>query len=373
MLKKPKKKFKKKTLGVTVLLLTVTLLLISMLLILFAAQYSALQQKITANLYRNQQAFEAAQAGLEVAIPYFQTNYTTIESQARKGFLKPYQNSSTQNVALANGSQYTFVYTNPTKNDYNLITITSTGINADGSSTRVISQQIQAYSSGIPTPTISSTTQGSVTLSGTSSITNTQTNSNIKAGNSVSISNSARTVTSSGTTSNSSALGSDVAQNNSDLSSLSTDNFFQSIFGASQVTVQNNADRSYSNVSNHTYNSNLNGTTGSIIWIDQLGGLATINSSTVIGSTSKPVILIVNGNLLLSGFATIYGLVFVLNPSTTVIINQNAIINGVIASTGDISFQGASALSYNTTVLNNLPTVNNAVNYAKVPASWKDF
>jgi Tfp pilus assembly protein PilX len=368
-----KSKHKKKHHGITVLLLAVTLLLISMLLILFAAQYSALQQKISANLYRNQQAFEAAEAGLEAGIAYFQTNYVAIKSNASGGYLTPYLNSSTQNVYLANGSKYSFVFTNPTSNNYQLITVTSTGVNADGTSTRIITQQIQTYGNGISAPTFTLITKGGLDFSSNAIIRNTTTNSNLNAGGSIDISNSAHTITSSGTTSTSSALGSDATENNSALSSLSADSFFQSIFGATQATVKSNANYTFSYVSNHTYNSNLDGVTGSLIWIDQLGGQATINSTTSIGSVSRPVILIVNGNLLIGGSATIYGLVFILNPTNDVTIRKDSTINGALSSTGNIKFQGDATLNYNSSILNALPSVNGVSNYAKVPGSWRDF
>ncbi len=364
---------KKKQNGVTVLIFTTSLLLISMLFILFATQYGLLQQKISADFYRNQQAFQAAQAGLEAALPYFQSNYSAIVAGRSGGYLTAYVNSSTHNVALANGSKYTFVYTNPTANNYQLIQVTSTGTNADGSSTRTLKQQIQAYKSGMPTPTVSLTTQGSVSLANTASINNTQTNANISSGSSISISPSADTTTSSGVSSTSTSLGNDVTQNSTALSSLSADNFFQNTFGVTQSALKSNATLSYTFLIDQSYNILLNGVTGAIIWVDQLGGTAFITSTTVVGSSAQPVILIVNGNLTLGGSAVINGFIFVLNPTATILIQQNAIINGAIASTGSLSFQNASALNYNSSILGAVPAVNINNDYAKVPASWRDF
>lgn len=362
----------KKYRGVSVLLLTVTLLLISMLLILFAAQYSALQQKITSNLYRNQQAFEAAQAGLEAAIPYFKTNYSAIVAGKSGGYLTPYMNSNTQNVTLANGSKYTFVFTNPTANNFNLITITSTGVNADGTSTRVISQQIQSSGTSITAPTVTMTTQGDISLKNSASINNTETNSNIISGGTVSFQNSSQTTISSGVGSNSGHTGSDIQQNNAAIGAMSTTAFFQSIFGASQSTVQSSANYTFTNNQDTNYNS-LNGVTNAVIWINQTGGQAVISNATTIGSPTQPVVLIINGNLDLKNSVTIYGLIFIMNSSDTIFEQNSVTINGAIATTGDMQFSNSATLNYKSTVLSALPSIGGTSNYAKVPASWKDF
>jgi Tfp pilus assembly protein PilX len=365
--------FKKSHRGISSLVLIFTLMLLSTLFILFAAQFSILQQKITANLYRNQQAFEAAQAGLEASIPYLEANYSTIVAAASGGYLTPYVNSNTQNVALANGSQYSFVFSNPTANNFQLITVTSTGTTADGTSTRVVTQRIKSYSSSIPVPTVTLGSQDDVSVGNTAVISNTFTNSNIIAGGSVSFSSSGHTTTSSGTTSSTSGLGSDVTQNNSALSSLSSGTYFRNVFGVSSSSLRSIANYTYSFLVDHTYNANLNGLTGSIIWIDQFFGTATINSTTVIGSIAQPVILVVNGNLLISDSAVINGFIFILNPSNAVVIRSSAILNGAIATSGDLSFQGGAALNYNSAILYALPSVGGTTHYAKVPGSWRDF
>jgi len=363
---------KKKHSGVAILLLTTTLLLISTLLTLFTTQYSSIQQKISAGLYQNQQAFEAATAGLETAIPYFQSNYSAITTTQSGGFLTPYVNSSTQNVALANGSTYTFVYSNPTANNYQLITITSTGKSADATSTRTVTQQIQAYTSGTPPPTISLTTKGNVSMSNSSSLNNTSTNSNLKAGGSIDFDNSSHTTISSGVGSNSSGIGSDVQQNNASIAAMSTNSFFQSIFGVDQSTVQSKANFTYTNSSNTSYNS-LAGVTNSIIWINQTSGTAALSGTLTIGSATQPVILIVNGNLKISNSVTIYGLVFIMNSTQDTILRNTATVNGAMASTNNITFTNNTALNYNSTVLNALPASGSAPSYSKVPNSWRDF
>jgi len=357
--------------GMTILLLTVILLLISTLLVFFALQYGLLQQKISANLYRNQQAFEAAYAGTQAAIPYFQTNYALIEAGASGGFLTPYLNASTQNVAQSNSSQYTFEFSNPTTSNYQLINITSTGVNADGTSTRVIHEQIYSFSSSITPPTMSLQTQGSVSLFNTSSFNNTATNNNISAGGNAFFNGGAQSTTSSGVSSNASKVGSDVTQNDSTIASMSSSNFFQSVFGASTSTVASNATYTYNGNFIDSYNS-LNGTTGSTIWINETG-IGTLSGNTTIGSAAKPVILIVNGNMEFLDNVTIYGYVFIMNPTLPVFFGNNVIINGAVGSTSNLFFLGNSTVNYNSSILNALPPVGTVGNYAVVPGSWRDF
>lgn len=368
---------KKKISGFSILILTITLLLISTLLILFTTQYSNLQQKITANIYQNQQAIEAAQAGIEAAIPYFQANYAAIVAAGSAGYLQPYVNSNTSNVALANGSTYTFVFSNPTANNYQLITITATGTSANGNSTRILKQQIQSYSSGIPIPTVTLSSKGNITLSNSASLNNSQTNSNVSAGGTVTFHNSAKTTTSSGTTSSTSGIGGDVSQNNSTLSSMSNTAYFESIFGTTQSTVQSAATYNYSNSGDTNYNS-LNGVTGAVIWITQTAGSrANFTNNTVIGSAARPVIIIVDGNLDIANNVTIYGLVFNMNASSSLLETNSVTINGAIATTSNITFSNSASLNYSSSILNALPSVtgggSGSGNYAKVPASWRDF
>lgn len=361
----------KKCPGFTILLLTVTLLLISTLFILFAARYSTLQQKITSTFYANQQAFEAAQAGIEAAIPYFKNNSSTIIAAASGGYLQPYLNSSTQNVTLTNGSQYSFVYSNPTINNFSVIKITATGTSPDGTAVRTLVQLFNGYSAAPPVPQLTLTTKGNITLNNNTSLNNTTGTSNINAGGTVSFANAAHTTTSAGTTSSSSSIGSDIQQNNTTLSSMSNADFFQNIFGTTQSVIQNAATYTYTNSSDHTYA--LDGITGAIIWINQTGGKALFANNATIGSAANPVIIIVNGNLDIANNVTIYGFVFTMNSTSTVVETNSVTINGGMASTGNIQLTNAATINYSSTILNALPAVSSNANYGKVPGSWRDF
>lgn len=357
----------KKQIGAATLLITTVVMVCITLLVLFAANYGAFQQKISANSNRNQQAFEAAEAGLEFGINYLKQNSATILASPSGGFIQAFSNSSTNNVALANGTHYTITYTNPTANVYTIIKVSSTGTSDDGSASRTVSQLVAFGSILAKAPTNPLTVKGNVSLGGSSSVTNMQSSTTIQSGGTVSISGSSQTQTSSGG-STSSSIGSDVQQNKSSLASESTTDYFSSYFGVSAATVKSNAAYTFTNLGD--YSSVLNGKTGSLIWIDQTSGTANIGSSANVGTAASPVILIINGNLRISSSTQIYGLVFVTGTATVDIVGSTDVVGGLI-TTSDLSITGSSAITFSSTVLS---TTQNIMNYyAKIPGSWKDF
>jgi hypothetical protein len=219
--------------------------------------------------------------------------------------------------------------------------------------------------------------QGNLTLTNSATINNTSTNSNILSGGSVTFTNSAETVTSSGVTSNSSKVGSDISENNSSIAGESSSTFFNNFFGTSEAAMQSAANLTYNSSSSASYNSQLNGVTGKVIWINQTGGTATISNSTTIGSASQPVILIVNGNLTLSNSVTIYGIVFVMNSTSTDLDANSVTINGALGATGNFLFSNSATLNYNPSILSKLPSISGSgssgTGWGMVPGSWRDF
>lgn len=357
--------------GAATLIITIIALFTITMIVLFAGNFGIMQQKTTTNLYNNNQAYEAAEAGLEFAIPYLQKNQTTILANKSGGHLSPpYSDSNTTNVTLANSSKYSIVYSNPTANNYNLIKITVTGTSADGSATRVISQLVQ-YGGNLGTvPTSPVVSQGTVNLGGNSSIVNKENNSTIVSGTGVSLAGSSSTTTATGgSTPNN--MGGDITQNSTALNSQTPSDLFASYFGVSSSVFKNNVTNYYSNSANTNYSSLLNGMAGNTIWIDQTAGNATINGTVTIGTAANPVIIIVNGNLYLSGSATIYGLVYEMGGTTLTDVLGNVAIEGSLITSGTLSVTGSTTLTYNSTVLNVLKNSNGY--FAKVPGSWKDF
>lgn len=359
--------------GITTLLTAVILLVTMTLLVMFAANNSIIQQKIAANQSTNQQAFSAAQAGLDVGIPYLEQNSATILANPANGFIAPYTDTNIQNITLGNNSQYTITYTNPIATNYALLKISVTGRDAGNIANKTISEQAQFSSLLSTTPTNPLTIKGELTLSGTAVITNLESNSTIISGEGVSISGSAATVLQSGVGSNKNLIGSDIQQNNSSINNMSQNDLFVSYFGATTSMVQNEISNYYTNNTNTNYSSTLNGKTGTSIWINQTSGTATISGTTTIGSASAPVLLIISGNAKISGNVTIYGMVYFVNSSEVNLdLTGNLTIVGGIVTASDLKIGGTTNIIYSSSTLNNL---KNTVlkNYNKVPGSWKDF
>jgi len=358
--------------GAATLIITVMLLVTITLIILFAANNIIFQQRISSNTNRANQAYEAAEAGLEYAIPYFQANRTILLANNSGGYLLPYTNASTTNVTLANNSKFSFVYTNPIANDYSIIEITSTGVSDDSSATRIVRQQIRISSILVSIPSVPLTTKGSLNFSGSSDIYNSINPNTILAGSTVNISGSAVTHPSSGPGSSSGSINSDVQQNVSSLANMTTDEMTASYFGLPINSLKASFANYYTSAGNTSYSGTLNGKTGTSIWIDQTSGDARLSGTTVIGSSSAPVILVVNGNFDMSGNVTIYGFVYVIGGATTDVLGNVSIIGGMSA-TNNLSFSGSTQVTYSPTVLNNLKTQAGTSFIGKIAGSWRDF
>jgi hypothetical protein len=269
-------------------------------------------------------------------------------------------NSSLTNVSQSDGSFFSIVYTNPTVNNFNLIQITATGTSSDSTSTQTVNQLYQYASLLATIPTNPSSVAGAVSLSGSSAIGNTEGNYSIISGGAISFNGNAGSSAQSGS-SGKTGNGPDVQANNPALGSMTPDQFFQSYFGVPSNTVKSMVSNYYAAGSNP----NLSGVTGASIWVDDA---LSLTSNMTIGSSTSPVILIVNGNFSMNGGVTIYGFVFVFGSVSTI---GNTEIIGGFASIGALSMSGNSAINYNGGVLNG--AANSIGTYAKVPGSWRDF
>lgn len=366
--------YRNKQRGGITLIISVILIVTITLLVIFAANYAQTMEKLSANQLRSKQAFQAATAGLEFGIVYFQQNSGTILASTVSGYIAPFSNSSTSNVSLTNGSRFTITYTNPVQNNYRLILVSSTGTSADGSTTRTVKQQIAMGSLFTTIPNYFMSSKGSITISGNANTSNTATNQTIQSASTVTLSGSAQTTTSSGVSSTAGHIGSDIQQNSTTLANESQNDFVASYFGtSSSSTIQSKVTNFYSNSSSTNYASTLNGVTGKSIWIDQTSGTASISGNTTIGSATEPVLLIVNGNFSISGNVTINGFIFVISTIGINSFTGNVTINGGIATADNTTISGSVDLNYNNSILTNLQNLSSLTYWAKVPGSWRDF
>lgn len=358
--------------GAVMVIMTLILMLLSTMIIIFAANYGTLQSKSISNIQRQRQAFEAAQAGLEFGVNYLQQNNTTILANPVSGYILPYTDSNLTNVPLANNSSFTVTYSNPVANNYDLIKISSTGTSDDGTATDTVSQLVEFGSLLLNIPTIPVTVKGLITMGNNAEIINTYNNFTITAGLSISLDKKAVTILASGVSSKKKKLQSDVTENDATLAGTSSNDLFISYFGLPESIVQSSSSKYYSNTSDTNYSTLLNGEQGSSIWIDQSSGTATINGSTIIGTSTNPVILIIKGTPTFGDNTIIYGFVYIDNPLIAQL-QGNFLLVGGIAATGDINIIDSAQIMYSPFVLQNLQNVNTMKYFAKIPGSWKDF
>lgn len=330
--------------GAAILIVTVILLVSALLGMMYATTHGVFQQKTTTNQYGNNQAYEAAQAGLEFGLVYLVANSTTILASPSGGFIN-YGSTDTNitNITLANSSRYSIVYTNPTASNYSILTITSTGSNQDGTATEVIREQVTRSTSNISAANII----GSITVNGHGG--------NITGASAIHSGGSADPDAVSG--------GGSITSNDAALGGMTGAEFFMSIFGKSKATIQSQSTV-YANEASVPWGSSLNG----FVWVN---GNVSLAGNTVAGSVANPVVLIVNGTYSSAGNATVNGLVYVTGD---VDLRGNGTINGILFSESDLTFRGNGSLNYNTSIVNAL--LNNGSilgSYTQIPGSWKDF
>ncbi|MDR3491091.1 MAG: PilX N-terminal domain-containing pilus assembly protein [Gammaproteobacteria bacterium] len=352
--------------GAATLLLTTILLMTATLIVIFAANYSSMQQKIASNQYRSQQSYEAAEAGLEFGMVYLQQYKATVIANPNNGFIN-YSDSNTTNITLSNNSKFSVVYTNPIANNFNLIRVRSTGVNDDATSTKVVTQDVQTGSMFFQLPTIPTTIRGSMVLAGNSVVTNLENTNTILSGSATFLFDNSATLTASGGSSPGN-IRSDIQQNNTALKNLTTDALFANYFANSTTTMKNYAVNSYSG--SQSYGSILANKNGTSIWIDNPGNVSTFQGNGIVGTSSSPVMLIVNGNLRLTDNVVINGFVYVIG---NLLLDSNGVVNGGLVATGTVKLDDTGTVVFNSSILNAVKQLPSMTFVGKVAGSWKDF
>jgi Tfp pilus assembly protein PilX len=102
------------------------------------------------------------------------------------------------------------------------------------------------------------------------------------------------------------------------------------------------------------------------VWVD---GDLTINSAGAIGSSTDPVMLIVDGSMTFSNNVTIYGVVY--SRAATWVTSGTGTIEGAAIAENDLGGSGSGTYVYNRDVLNLLRLRYGS--FVVVPGSWKDY
>jgi hypothetical protein len=176
-------------------------------------------------------------------------------------------------------------------------------------------------------------------------------------------------------TSNKTTIGLDVIEYETSLSNLSSNEFFENFFGLSPTAYLNTMVTVESTPANAAANLHL--ATTEVVWVE---GNTVLNGSTVgcevavVGTNTcgaanvGPSIVIINGDLNLSGTPHFYGLVFVRGNFN---VGANATFHGAIVVQGETNqTSGSLDITYNSDLLN----LSRMAGSLSAPSSaWRDF
>lgn len=283
--------------GVATLLITVVLLIVSTISLSIMYEAVIKESQVAANEYRSIMAFEAAQTGLGEGILEYRSNQP-LRSDSNKG-----------TGELTGGESYSF-WGESTSDRSILI---AEGVSDDGSVTRRVQMDITYAKLDLPeVPVVAG---GGSEFSGNFEVINKNGNLTIWSGGVIELDGSFSTKvphptvsTASIQSSSKTYRGSDLVENDPNLSSLSEDEFQRAFLGETVAEFCNGRAVIDQNLSAN-FKSDLQGA-GSIICVENSGGDVTFPTDTFV-SGDEPRMIIVSGALEQSNKNEFNGLLFV--------------------------------------------------------------
>jgi len=416
------------------LVVTIAVLVTATLMVIFATKVGMFDQRMAGNETRHKEAFAIAEAGLDYSTERFITEFKrcydaesdpcTLKSPATQPILEAivqHINTALASTGKSDGSAATagqasfsarVVDSGASLGSIPIFTFTSTGTSADGSGTATVIRQISmANALGGSTPDVPLIVSGAVGTGGNFNIVGNPNGSG--PGVPVSIWSDANVALTSGSAATchrqyfdgnnavcsssylSRAAGgvtlTSYSQSYPDLlpndANFPTD-LFRFLFGinkADWTTKKAEAD-SYGHVVSSC--SGLNTTSGNTYPLWWITGECELSSSQVIGSTSKPVILVLDNQAMTTQGAggIVYGIVYIFdnptiantsgNPPTPgmKLVGSPMIQGALISDVGGNQMQGGYAVVYDPTLLGNLGGKSgSSYTAAYIPGSWRDF
>lgn len=159
-------------------------------------------------------------------------------------------------------------------------------------------------------------------------------------------------------TTSSGVFGPDVNQGDPSLKRLSPDQFFENFLGSTPNEYKSTMVEE--SVPGAEAGEIVEG--GKVYWVD---GDAVIGQD--IGSAAEPVVLVVDGNLTLSGTTTIFGVVFVKGDLTT---SGTPKVRGAVLATGAVNSAGTLNIIFDPDAI---AGARRSGKYASVQGTWRDF
>lgn len=405
--------------GAATIFITIVLLLAVGLIALYANRGAIMEQRLAANEIRAKQAFAAANAGLDAALAQWRAVTPNIPTtNADRVALTPLQNGGGQasyyqaglydsDPAVAKPAcpalRTTAMPLAPQPPALTQIIVVSCGWSDDNTSVQRVSQVIgpsESTGGTVQTPLIARGTAN--LLTGGATIMNYFNDLTIWSGGSVLgqsmtgktfVRNIATNAIASENdpyraTGNSPAclnppagyecstqggtIGHDTVTGDTNLANKTHAQFFQYLFGK-ELTAYRDTDATKILSGNNT--SSMVGMKNEVVWIE--GNASFPNGSPVIGAAripgnpgtpAAPVIIIVNGDLDLSGFnGEINGMIYVHGNVTG---NGGPTIYGAMIVAGNANASGNLKIIFDPVGLTNTPNIGRA---AKLPGTWRDW
>jgi hypothetical protein len=375
-------------------LITALILLVAMTIItIFAARSAVMEQKIYANEFRAKQAFEAAEAGLEYGISYLLT--TGGADKDDDGIIDDVDvdaDSNVPNRTLSNNSEYHVDLVDNSGGAFNNITVISTGLSDDDSARAVVAQVVAIVPAFPNVPGNPLISKGAVSINGAAEIINPEGNATIWTGDPNVTFSGASGKTQIPDPSNPSqlidssdinGLGPDVIAADSTLSSMTDDQFFEAFMGTDKTSYENagSVREVPAGDASNAYNApspGLDLAREEILWVD---GSPSLNGNVTVGCTitvtggnvcpsanTKPVVLVIDGNLLGNGTVKVYGLVYITGDFAG---SGNLEVTGAVIMEGDVTGTGDLNVTYDSSVLQGAGNI--PLSAGSLAGSWHDF
>lgn len=391
--------------GMLTLAISLVILMLSTLVAFNVSRAILMEQKITNNDNRAKMAFEAAEAGITAALDYFETDpdrdgvdndcALPASSTIDCVFDTDSDGVGDTNTSAIGSASVTLTLTD-LSGDMTSIQIVAVGTSDDGSASRTITQTLVTIDPLPNAPDNPVITRGSMIIGGSATVHNQEGHSTIWTGSEIDMGSNNSTSTEvpdvgaagyptcmdiPGTcalveASDNSIKGVDVIENDSSLSALTDEEFFQNFFGMSKTTYRSSLVTMETTAANA--NTDIELATHEVIWIEgntAFSGVtvgcttAQTGSNVCPSNETKPCIVVVNGNATFSGGSQFYGILFV---TGNVNISGNTTVRGALVTAGDTesSTGGSFDVWYNSSVLAGTSLAGATSGSA---GTWKDF
>ena len=383
--------------GFVTLTISLILLIAVTLISMFSVKSISLENKIANNSYRSDIALQAAEASVASAFNYLSVDPDVDGDNAIDSVFDTDGDGIGDNNEMdISSARAVITVDDMSGGEMTLMQIRSIGFSDDNSARRVISLVVANVDPLPNTPNNPMTTRGAVVINGSATVHNPEGHSTIWSGNDIDMGSNNSTATNVAdpgdagypgcmdtpmtcdtvSSSNRLTAGLDIIEHDSSLGALTPAEMFINFFGMDPVTYRDSMisiDSTPGTINDDAHLANYE-----VIWVE---GDATINNITM-GCTSaqnganvcpvaetKPSVLIINGDLELSGTVQLYGIVFVMGNLDA---SANATIHGAIISAGNLSNSGGGSLDvwYNSDILAGL---DRAGPLTGVAGSWRDI